>query len=707
MSAGLNPSQRAAVEHELGPMLVLAGAGSGKTRVVTHRIARLIERGTASRSILAVTFTNKAAAEMRERVVSLVGAKIARDLSVSTFHRFGLDVLGAETRALGLRGTSFAIFDQADQAGVIREILRDLKTGKNYDVGAVLARISNAKNAFLTPEEWEEAQRQSKGIDDYDEVAMLVYPRYQAALRSFQAFDFDDLICEVVRLWQKRPDVLLRWQGRFRQIIVDEYQDTNRAQLELTRLIGGAHRNVMVVGDDDQSIYAWRGADVRNILDFEEHFPGAKVVKLEENYRSVKAVLDVANAVLAKGGGRRHPKTLVATRSSDDRVQSVIAADPDVEASFVGAEIQRLLERDAVRPKEIAVLYRSNLQAAAIESALKERAIPMRMIGGQQFFERKEVKDLIAYMRVVLNPGDEMSLRRIINYPARGIGDVALQRIAFHATANDLSLWAVVCKPHAVRELPAAAMEGCRQLVRIVEAMRTRLETFSPASVARALVGEIGLKEDIAAGSTTNQAAARRWGNIEGLLAVLFRREEQGKGDREKFAEFLRLLALRQDGDEQEATDRVTLSTIHGAKGLEWRHVFLIGLEEGLMPHARTLDDRATDATPDGDAAVSLDEERRLFYVAVTRARDRLTLSRAKVRGQRGKLVARTPSRFVLDIPPELYDEREEESPIAPELEKVKAGAAGVLAAILAEGGGTGEIAPIPRPGIPPRRRAP
>jgi DNA helicase-2/ATP-dependent DNA helicase PcrA len=707
MSAGLNPSQRAAVEHELGPMLVLAGAGSGKTRVVTHRIARLIERGTASRSILAVTFTNKAAAEMRERVVSLVGAKIARDLAVSTFHRFGLDVLGAETRALGLRGTAFAIFDQADQAGVIREILRDLKTGKNYDVGAVLARISNAKNAFMTPEEWEEAQRQSKGVDDYDEVAMLVYPRYQAALRSFQAFDFDDLICEVVRLWQKRPDVLVRWQQRFRQVIVDEYQDTNRAQLELTRLIGGAHKNVMVVGDDDQSIYAWRGADVRNILDFEEHFPGAKVVKLEENYRSVKAVLDVANAVLAKGGGRRHPKTLIATRSSDDRVQVIIAADPDVEASFVGTEIQRLLEREAVRPKEIAVLYRSNLQAAAIESALKERAVPMRMIGGQQFFERKEVKDLIAYMRVVLNPGDEMSLRRIINYPARGIGDVALQRIAAHATAHDLSLWAVVCKPHAVRELPPAAMEGCRQLVRIVEAMRTRLETFSPASVARALVGEIGLKEDIAAGSTTNQAAARRWGNIEGLLAVLFRREEQGKGDREKFAEFLRLLALRQDGDEDVATDRVTLSTVHGAKGLEWRHVFLIGLEEGLMPHARTLDDRATDATPDGDAAVSLEEERRLFYVAVTRARDRLTLSRAKVRGQRGKLVARTPSRFLLDIPAELYDEREEESPIAPELEKVKAGAAGVLAAILAEGGGTGEIAPIPRPGGPPRRRAP
>jgi DNA helicase-2/ATP-dependent DNA helicase PcrA len=703
--AGLNPSQRAAVEHEMGPLLVLAGAGSGKTRVVTHRIARLIERGTPSHAILAVTFTNKAAAEMRERVVSLVGPRVAKDLHVSTFHRFGLDVLGAETRALGLRGTTFAIFDQADQAGVVREILRELRTGKNYDVSALLSRISNAKNAFYTAEEWEDAQRKGPGIDDYDEVAMLVYPRYQAALRSFQAFDFDDLICEVVRLWRRRPDVLARWQQRFRQIIVDEYQDTNRAQLELMRLAGGEHRNLMVVGDDDQSIYSWRGADVRNILDFEEHFPGARVIKIEHNYRSVKAVLDVANAALAKGGGRRHQKTLIATRSSEDRVQVVIAADPEVEASYVGAEIQRLLERDGVRPKEIAVLYRSNLQAAPIESALKERAVPIRMIGGQQFYERKEVKDLIAYLRVILNPGDEMSLRRVINYPARGIGDVALERIGAYATAHDLTLWAVVCKPHAVHNLPPAAMEGCRALVRLVEAMRLRLETFSPASVARALVGEIGLKEDISAGSTTNHAAARRWGNVEGLLNVFFRREEQGKGDRERFAEFLRLLALRQDGEDDEKTDRITLTTIHGAKGLEWRHVFLVGLEEGLMPHARTLDDRATDATPDGDAAVSLEEERRLFYVAVTRARDRLYLSRAKVRGQRGKLSPRTPSRFLLDIPPELYDEREEESAVAPELEKARAGAAGVLAAILGEAKGPGGVAPfIPRPGGSRRR---
>jgi DNA helicase-2/ATP-dependent DNA helicase PcrA len=683
----LNPSQREAVEHELGPMLVLAGAGSGKTRVVTERVARLLGRGVSARSILAMTFTNKAAAEMYERVGKLVGGKMARELKVCTFHRFGLDVLGAETRALGLRGSSFAIFDQADATGVLREILREIRAGKSYDVPAILARISNAKNAFLEPEAWADAQRKGKGLDDYDEIAMLVYPRYIAALRAFQAFDFDDLICEVVRLWQRRPDILERWRMRYRFVIVDEYQDTNRAQLLLLLLLCGEHRNVVVVGDDDQSIYAWRGADVRNILDFEEHFGGAKVVKLEENYRSRRPILDVANAVLARSGARRHRKTLVATRDGGDKVQLVVCADPDVEASFVATEAQRLLERENARPKDIAVLYRSNLQSAAIESAFKERQIPLRMIGGTQFFERKEVKDLIAYLRVALNPDDEMSLRRILNYPARAIGDVAVAKLTAHATARDLSLWSVVTRPHAVHELPPAAMEGCRQLVRIIEAARARFERGEPPTeISRGVLADAGFKEDIVAGSTSNTAAARRWGNIEGLLNVFARRDEQGKGDRATFAEFLRLISLRQDAEEEEATDRVTLTTMHGAKGLEFPYVFVIGLEEGLMPHSRSLEERATDLAPagaEGDAGShSIEEERRLFYVAVTRAKDRLYLTRAKHRGSRGKMVPRTPSRFLLDVPPELVDEREELAPAAPEINKVKAGAASVLAAL-------------------------
>jgi DNA helicase-2/ATP-dependent DNA helicase PcrA len=604
-----------------------------------------------------------------------------------------------------LRGTSFAIFDQADGMGLIREILRDIKPGKSFDVGAISARISNAKNAFMSSEAWADAQRSGSGLDEYDEIAVLIYDRYQAALRSFQAFDFDDLICEVVRLWQRRPEVLQRWQMRFRQIIVDEYQDTNRAQLELLRLLGGIHKNVMVVGDDDQAIYAWRGADVRNILDFEEHFSGAHVVKLQENYRSVRPILDVANAVLEKSGARRHKKCLIPTRVSAQKVNVVIAADPDVEAGFVATEAQRLIERDAVRPKDIAVLYRSNVLGGPIESALKERAIPIRMIGGQQFFERKEVKDLIAYLRLILNPGDEMSLRRVINYPARGIGDVAVAKLVAHATAHDLPLWQVLGRAHAVHDLPASAIEGCRQLVRLIEGMRGRLSTFSPASVARALVGEAGIKEDILAGSSNNLAAARRWGNVEGLLNVLLRREEQGRGDREHFSEFLRLLALRHE-EEADDANRLTMTTMHGAKGLEFSYVFVVGLEEGLLPHSRTTDARSTDVPTDGDGATSIEEERRLFYVAITRARDRLYLCRAKARGVRGKLVPRTPSRFLLDIPRELYDEQEEEAPIAPELEKTKSGAAGVLAAILGNVGEAGDIAPVARPFSAPRRRA-
>jgi ATP-dependent DNA helicase Rep len=693
----LNPAQREAVEHEHGPLLVLAGAGSGKTSVVTQRIARLIERGHAARSILAMTFTNKAAGEMHERVARLVGAKGGKDLTVSTFHRFGLEVLGKETRALGLRGSKFAIFDQADTSGVVREILRNVRSSKNYDVGAILARISSAKNAFLSPEELAAKERASRGIDEYDEISAVVYPKYQAALRAFQAFDFDDLICEVVQLWRRREDVRDRWRQRYRFVIVDEYQDTNHAQLELVRLLVEEHRNVCVVGDDDQAIYAWRGADVRNILDFQEHFPGAKIVKLEHNYRSVGAVLDLANAVLHKQPGRRHKKSLVATRDKGPRAEVIVAADPEVEAAFVADAITKALDDQGLRPRDCAVLYRSNLQAQPVESALKERQIPYRMIGGQQFFERKEVKDLLAYMRVVLDPTDEMSLRRIVNYPARGIGEVALAKITATATARDHSLWHVVSRPYVVNELPAAAMDGCRQLLRIIEAARQRFERGeTSAPVARWIAEEIRLREDILAGSTSAQAAQRRWNNVEGLFAMFTRRDEQGKGRGEELAEYLRFLTLSKDDGDEEAEDKVTLTTMHGTKGLEYKLVFVVGLEEGLLPHARTLGERATDVPLEG--AHSMDEERRLFYVAVTRAKDKLYLCRAKVRAARGKMMPRTISRFLQELPPELYEEREVLAAEAPPIEKTAAAASALLSALAS-------APPGQDPPIIPRRR--
>jgi DNA helicase-2/ATP-dependent DNA helicase PcrA len=703
VSAELNPAQRAAVEHDLGPLLVLAGAGSGKTRVVTQRIARLIQRGVSARNILAMTFTNKAAGEMHERVVGLVGTKVAKDLTVSTFHRFGLTVIGAETRAFGIRGNRFAIFDQADASSAVREILREIRTGRSYDVGAILGRISAAKNAFVEPEQWENAERDAAHDDPYDEISSLVYGKYLGVLRAQQAFDFDDLICEVVRLWRRRTDVLERWRDRYRYVIVDEYQDTNHAQLELTLLLGGGHRNVCVVGDDDQSIYAWRGADVRNILDFEEHFPGAKIVKLQENYRSSKAILDVAGVVLANATGKRHPKSIVSTRPDGERVVVVVASDPEVEASFVASETKRLLDEVGLRPRDVAVLYRSNLQAPEIESALKERQLPYRMIGGNQMYERKEVKDLVAYLRVAVDPNDELSLRRVLNYPARGIGEGALSKLSAQATATDAQLWTVLLKPHAIQGLAGPALEGCRDFVRIIEGARARLDAGAPcADVARGVIEDVKLREDIFAASTP-EVAARRWGNVESLLKLFARRDEQGKGGRTHLAELLRILALREDGEEERGTDRITLTTMHGAKGLEFRAVFVVGLEEGLVPHARATDPRATDvALPGGDDAFgshSLDEERRLFYVAVTRARDRLYLCRAELRGMRGKLVRRAPSRFLAEIPPAMFDERHESSPVAPGIAETKAGADGVLAAILGglPGGVSGELPMIPR----------
>ncbi len=662
-SVALNPAQKRAVEHQMGPLLVLAGAGSGKTRVITERIARLVERGVPARAIVALTFTNKAAGEMAERVAKIGKARrfSAKELVISTFHSFGLQVLSREKEATG---GAFTIFDQGDCLGVVKESMRNLDAGKRFDVPAVLARISMAKNAFLSPE----ALAEKDSEDAYDEITREVYPRYQAALRAFRAYDFDDLVCEVARLWKDRADVRERWQDRFRFMLVDEYQDTNRAQLELLRLLGEKHRNVCVVGDDDQAIYAWRGADVRNILEFEEHFPGAEVVKLEQNYRSRGPVLAVANAVIAKRQDAKHRKVLFTERAGGELPVLVTAVSPEVEAGYVAREIRRLVKDEHVRAREIAVLYRSNGQAKAIEAALREEGIGYRIIGGQQFFERKEVKDILAYLKLALHRTDEIALRRVVNYPARGVGETSLGRLATHGLARGWSLWETIERVDALDDVPSAARAGCKDLERIIGEARKKLlvEHARASETARWLCERVGLRKDIDAGSGTPQAAARRWGNVEGLFALLARREQRevaAGGDPTGAAgllAFIQALMLHVD-DAEEATpaELVTLSTLHGSKGLEFDHVFLIGCEEGLLPHSRTLDTRANDAAG-GEAAQELgissdiEEERRLFYVGVTRARERLVVSRCKHRAVRGKPAPRTPSRFLSDIPEEL-----------------------------------------------------
>jgi superfamily I DNA/RNA helicase len=648
----LNPAQREAVEHGDGPLLVLAGAGSGKTRVVTHRIVRLIEGGVPPQTIAALTFTNKAAGEMRERVTEMLGARAgatARALTVSTFHSFGLHVLGREREAMG---GAFTIFDQGDQISLVKQLLRDAGGDRAFDAQAVLGRISNAKGALASADELPEK-------DEYDVIAKEIFPRYQAALRRYHAYDFDDLVSEVARLWKENEAARDRWQGRFLHVLVDEYQDTNGAQLEMLRLLLGTRRNLCAVGDDDQAIYGWRGAQVGNILEFERHFAGARVVKLEHNYRSSAPILAVANAIIAKRTDAKWRKVLFTERAGGDKVRLGVAPTPEAEGAWVGREVRRLVREEGKRPRDVAVLYRSNGQSRLIEEALREQGIEHRVVGGVQFFERKEVKDLLSYLKLALNPSDEISLRRIVNYPARGIGEATLEKLALHAAKRRWTLWQAVERVDALDDIPTAPRDGCRALAQLVATARRELftEARSPVEVARALSDRVELKREIHDGAPSPDAAAKRWANVEWVLGALARREARGGTPLDGLASFLHALTMGMDSDREDPGDVVTLSTLHGSKGLEFDVVFLVGCEEGYLPHARTLDTRATDVNDSG--AQDIEEERRLLYVGVTRARSVLLLSRARSRLVRGKGIARTPSRFLMDVPPELFDEHE------------------------------------------------
>jgi superfamily I DNA/RNA helicase len=673
----LNPPQREAVSHTSGPLLVLAGAGSGKTRVITYRIANLLALGIPPAAICAVTFTNKAAEEMRERVASLVRhGETARKLTIGTFHALGLHVLRSERKALGLpRG--FAVYDQSDQLGVIREALRGVRDGdRRYDVKALLTRISLAKNHRVEPEAY-----LPDPADEYDVTAADLYPRYQAMMRACAAFDFDDLIVEPVRLFERDAEVGRRWAERFRFVMVDEFQDTNAAQLAMVRHLVTGHQNAVVVGDDDQSIYSWRGADPANILRFAELFPGAKIVKLEQNYRSTRTVLAAANAVIANNQ-LRHGKQLWSKLADGEPITHAVAATAEDEARWVAAEICAL-HKAGRRWNDIAVMYRSNLQAKVLEDELRQASVPYVMYGGQQFFERKEVKDVLAYLRVALNSRDELALRRVINYPARGIGPTTVERLVSAAHARHATLWDAlrgavsgtaplpglgVQLPHDeadpaprdvdVADLRGAARNGILELVHVVSELGASIEGGGDAaSAARTLIEDIRLYEDLRAASGSLAAAQRRIDNVEGLLGSLQRFGERGRG-REALAEYLRLLSLETSEEREESGDRVVLTTLHGAKGLEFPVCFMIGLEEELLPHIRTLQPHATDVI-DADHATDISEERRLCYVGITRAQRKLYITRACTRVFRGRSVPRTPSRFLLEIPDELLEVRD------------------------------------------------
>jgi superfamily I DNA/RNA helicase len=671
----LNPPQREAVTTVDGPLLVLAGAGSGKTRVITHRVAHLVERAVSPDGILAVSFTNKAAEEMQARVAQLVRR---RGPTLCTFHALGLHILKAERAALGFP-TGFTIYDASDQLGTVREIAAHLQL--RCDIKAILFRISRAKNAFADGIE---------PLDEYDQMAADVYPRYQEALRSFHALDFDDLITETVRLFERDAAVRARWQSRFSHVMVDEYQDTNRAQFRLLGHLVAVHKNVCVVGDDDQSIYGWRGAESGHILDFERHFPGARVIKLEENYRSTPAILDAANALIAHNP-KRHEKRLWTSRPPGEPIEQVVADDADGEAAFVADEIALLVAVHGYRPRDCAVLYRANTQSAALEEALRARRIAHRVVGGQAFFDRKEVKDAIAYLKLALHPRDEISLRRIINHPPRGIGAGTLERLAAHARARGLSLWDACAQARLpslfggpvpdgtpVEDLGDRARAAVLAFCDLVENGRALLAGADLRAGASAYLDAVGLRDELRRAAPNPLAAQRRLEHLEGLLDSLARfvaREGRDLGG------FLHRLALETHDDQAaDGVDAVTLVTLHGAKGLEFPVVFLVGLEEELLPHKRTLYPNGPDVV---DAAVDLGEERRLFYVGITRARERLYLTRARSRSSRAAARPRSPSRFLDEIPAALCRTREAEAPAAASAADAEAFARASLAKLL------------------------
>ncbi|MGF1466132.1 MAG: ATP-dependent helicase [Sandaracinaceae bacterium] len=623
-------------------MLVLAGAGSGKTRVITHRVARLVDRGVRPAAILAVSFTNKAAAELRGRMVPLVGKERSGRLWLSTFHRFGVRFLQEEARAIGYP-SRFVIFDQGDAIGAVREIVRREGLGdRSMDLAAVHARISLWKNKGLAPSEV------PASAVEYDEVARDVYPYYEAALRSMHAVDFDDLVLLPVNVLASREDLRDKWRRRFRHLLVDEFQDTNRVQLELVKLLTNELRNVCVVGDDDQSIYGWRGAEVGNILAFERHFAGAEVVKLEDNYRSRAPILAVANAAIAQARRPRHPKVLNAVRGAGPKVRIVTQPDASAEARFVAQEI-RSLAGAGVRPGQVAVLYRSNLQARPVEEELRVEGYPYRMLGGTELFSRKEVKDAVAYLRVVVNPSDELSLRRILNSPPRGIGDATVARLTRWALVEGVPFAEALARIETIPDVPDAARRSGSRLFAAFGRARSRFRGGADlAGAARALLDDVGLRDAL-----VTDKNPRRWANVEHVLGALRRYEERERAERPSVGQFLTRLMLRLDGEEEaDGGDRVTLSSLHAAKGLEFDVVFLIGLNEGQLPHARTTDPKVTEAAP-----TDVEEERRLFYVGVTRARERLYLCRPAQRTLRGRTKPLVPSRFLEGLPDEHLEE--------------------------------------------------
>jgi len=632
---GLNEPQRAAVTHGDGAVLILAGPGSGKTRVITHRIAWLVqEHRIPPWRILAVTFTNKAAREMRERAKQLLGAD-ADELHMGTFHAMCARWLRIDGKAIGIN-PEFVIYDDADQVGLMKRILENLQVDpRRFSPRSVLSAISNAKSEMIVPDEY--ARRAN---DYFGEVVARAYPRYGEALRAAAGLDFDDLLMETVRLFRESPETLDKYAGRYLHVLVDEFQDTNPVQYALARQLASGHGNICVVGDPDQSIYSWRSADIRNILDFERDFPGCAIFLLEQNYRSTQPILSAADAVIEKNRERK-PRRLWTERTGGEPIVIYDASSDEAEAEFVAREIERLVLARR-RPGDFAVMYRTNAQSRPVEEAMVRYRIPYRIVGGIRFYQRREIKDLIAYLRLVHNRLDEASLLRVINVPARGIGAITIDRLRDHASRQGMALWDA-CET-AGKGLPVPGVSGraasaVREFVTVIE--RLRMQRDDPLrGLLDALLEATGYIAYLRGSVGETQ---ERLENVEQLRSVMSQYEETAAAIPD-LATFLQDVALVADVDElEEGVDAVTLITLHAAKGLEYPVVFLVGMEEGILPHIRSYDDPR-----------QMEEERRLAYVGITRAKDQLYLTRAHRRFIMGGQNSNPPSRFLADIPKEL-----------------------------------------------------
>jgi ATP-dependent DNA helicase UvrD/PcrA len=624
----LNPAQREAVLATEGPVLVVAGAGSGKTRVLTHRIVHLIRAAGVKRNeILAITFTNKAATEMKRRLEAMLGER-ARTMWVMTFHAACGRILRREAPRLGLR-SNFTIYDQADQVRLVKSCLEELERDpKRFAPRGIHAQISMAKNRLVSPADYRE-----RVASFYDQTVADVYDLYQRRLFSSNAVDFDDLLMLTVEVLERFPEAAERWQKAFRYVLVDEYQDTNHAQYRLLQLLAAKHRNVFAVGDPDQSIYAFRGADIRNVLEFERDFPGAQVIPLEQNYRSTNRILRAANAVITHNRERK-PKNLWSDLGEGEPVRVIEVEDEHAEARLVAAEIASLFE-EGWAGSELAVFYRTNAQSRVLEDVLVRQEVPYQVIGGPRFYERAEVKDAVAYLQVIDNPADAISLARIANRPRRGIGDATLARLGAFADAQNITLFEAVARADEAG-LGTAAVRSVGKLRTLFESLSAAASEISVPELVERVLRESGYLEWLEAERTIEAQ-----GRIENLLELLgVAREYQEAAEEPTLSEFLQQISLFSDQDAiVEEGGRVTLMTLHNAKGLEFRTVFLIGMEEGVFPHARSLEEQG------------LEEERRLCYVGLTRARERLTLTHAAARSLWGSRSYNLPSRFLDELP--------------------------------------------------------